>query len=405
MERSFFKSIRWQIIKYGILSIVLAFISDFIISFGIYYIINGFGFANRSDGVRDEGLPPDFNKDINSFDGSENRPELKKTLISKIQDLFGLNLSTLIIISIALIITFIFLYILYFSFFNRKLARDLNKISVDIQGIAKGKFEGDISFLRDDELSDISDSVNELSETINKLMDAERQALRANKELITCIAHDLRTPITSVVGYIQLAVDEEHYNNEQRKKYATIATDKADRLEKMIEDLFNFTKITSGEIKLKVSKIDLIRLVEQMVEEFYPMFEDNSITTTFDKNADSAVMMADPSLMARAISNLMSNAVKYGKDGKRLIIVYEKKDDGCDLSLTNFGLAIPEESLKRVFDKFYRVEDSRSLSTGGTGLGLNIAKEVIVLHGGDITVKSDFSGTTFTIHLPEEVFV
>jgi signal transduction histidine kinase len=353
------------------------------------------GFGMNYEEVQDE--PP--SSDIMGLGGVyKARPE---RLEDKIKTLFGIDLSTMIIIILLVVISSILLFGFYYSLFCRKITNDLSMISYNIKRIAKGETDEKIKYKKNDEIGDISKSVNALNITVKNLMDKERQVLKANKDLITCIAHDLRTPITSVVGYIQLAVDEENFTSEERKKYADIAVQKSNRLEKMIEDLFNYTKISSGELKLKKTEIDLVMLIEQMIEEFYPMLESNQMECTFINDEKTATVCVDVSLFARALSNLFSNACKYGKDGKKLIVKFSKKDDMYYIAVTNFGLVIPEESLSHLFEKFYRVEDSRSESTGGTGLGLNIAKEVMLMHDGDLTVKSDITGTTFTMSLPQ----
>lgn len=224
--------------------------------------------------------------------------------------------------------------------------------------------------------------------------------MQSNKDLIACVAHDLRTPITSVKGYLDLALDTKHYDLEQRQKYVRIAQTKANRLEYLIHDLFNYTKLTSGEITLHRSKIDLVQLVEQMVEEFYPLFQEEELECTTKYNISYLEMNMDGELIARAVQNLLSNAIKYGKDGKHVYVELECLEQEVQIRVTNYGLVIPEESIKHLFDKFYRVERSRNVKTGGTGLGLNIAQEIVHLHGGRIQVTSGASGTCFTIALP-----
>lgn len=253
---------------------------------------------------------------------------------------------------------------------------------------------------REDEIGEVVTQVNRMHSEIERLMKSEREALQANKEMITCVAHDLRTPLTSIIGYLQLATDVEKYPVEERQKYASIAMRKADRMQGLIEELFSYTKLMSGEITLHRSSIDIVKLVEQMTEEFYPLFMENNLEYTLEQNVYSLILDVDGELIARAVSNLISNAVKYGKDGKAVYIELEKYDSELQIRVTNFGLIIPEDSVEHIFDRFYRVESSRSSQTGGTGLGLNIAQEIAVLHGGKITVRSGINGTCFTIALP-----
>lgn len=138
-----------------------------------------------------------------------------------------------------------------------------------------------------------------------------------------------------------------------------------------------------------------------MIEEFYPLLEENKLTCHFQTNCRELEIEVDPDLMARAVQNLLSNAVKYGRDGKQIIIRLEQEQNVM-FSVTNYGLIIPEESLDMIFERFYRVEGARSPGTGGTGLGLNIAKEIIMLHGGTIAVESSLQGTVFSVEIPLE---
>lgn len=395
MNRSIFKSVRWKLITCSALSFLFSIITEFVLGMIIFVISSkmgrsprGFGIVLKGDDITVSGRAADL-RNLRYFD-------------DRLQFAFGISRNMLVTMLVTMAAAGFFFFVIYFMLLTRRLTLDLSYIAGDIKKISRGDEDVELKFDRDDEISDIADSVNEMKKKIHRLMKAERDALDANRELITCVAHDLRTPITSVTGYVELAVSDK-YTPDQKKKFADIAVSKSRRLEKLIEDLFNYTKFMSGEVTLKKEKIDLVRLLDQMAEEFYPIFEDNSLEFEYTKDADRCPVTVDPSLIARAVGNLISNAVKYGRDGKRIILREKEDGKGIKISVTNFGLVIPEESLSRVFDKFYRVEDSRSRNTGGTGLGLNIAKEVVELHGGKISVRSDITGTTFTIWLPDSV--
>ena len=311
-----------------------------------------------------------------------------------------LSRDTLVSFMLVTVIATICFFIIYFLLFIKRIVKDMTYISDRIIDIADGKSDEKIIIERQDEIGEIAGRINEMTEQINQLITSERDALQSNKDLIACVAHDLRTPITSVKGYLDLALDTKHYDLEQRQKYVRIAQTKANRLEYLIHDLFNYTKLTSGEITLHRSKIDLVQLVEQMVEEFYPLFQEEELECTTKYNISYLEMNMDGELIARAIQNLLSNAIKYGKDGKHVYVELECLEQEVQIRVTNYGLVIPEESIKHLFDKFYRVERSRNVKTGGTGLGLNIAQEIVHLHGGRIQVTSGASGTCFTIALP-----
>lgn len=386
MKRSIYRSLRAELVIYSIISLILAIATEFVIGVILVMVANTFGVSHSGYGRK---------KIMNGSNMYET---------GSLPDYHGIrhwNKNTLVFIMFLILLLGFLLFIFYFLILSRRITRDMSYISNCISDIAAGEMDVRIVDInREDEIGEIVTQVNRMSEEIQRLMKSERDALQANKDMIACVAHDLRTPLTSIIGYLQLATDTDKYSVEERQKYAHIATRKAVRMQRLIEDLFSYTKLMSGEISLHRSEIDIVKLVEQMTEEFYPLFMENNLEYTLKQNVYSLIVNVDGELIARAISNLISNAVKYGKDGKAVYIEVEKYDTELQIRVTNFGLVIPQESLEHIFDKFYRVEGSRSVQTGGTGLGLNIAQEIAVLHGGSITAESGVNGTCFTIALP-----
>ena len=185
-----------------------------------------------------------------------------------------------------------------------------------------------------------------------------------------------------------------------KKHYIEIVYNKALRLQKLIEELFGFTKLSYGKLNMNISTLDLVQLLSQLVEESYPNFEKNNLSYDFSANVKSLFIEGDGDLLARLFDNLISNAIKYGAEGKRVLIRLRKEKEEVMVQVLNFGYVIPEKELPLIFDKFYRVEHSRSLSTGGTGLGLAIVKNIVDMHHGNITVQSDMGGTRFNVTLP-----
>lgn len=369
------------------ISLMLALVTEFVMGFILAMIAHTFGVSKHGYGR-------------NLFINKKNMYNPKDSL-PDYSSIKHWNKDTLVVIMFIIIMIGFILFMFYFLLITRCITKDMGYISNCISNIAAGEMDVRITGInRDDEIGEIILQVNRMSDEIERLMKSEREALQANKDMIACVAHDLRTPLTSIIGYLQLATDTEKYALEERQKYACIAMRKAKRMQGLIEELFNYTKLMSGEISLHRSSIDIVKLVEQMTEEFYPLFMENRLEYSLKQNVYSLVMDVDGELIARAVSNLISNAVKYGKDGKAVYIELEKYERELQIRVTNFGLVIPEESLEHIFDKFYRVEGSRSSQTGGTGLGLNIAQEIAMLHGGTITVKSGTKGTCFTIALP-----
>ena len=385
-----FKSIRPEIIVYCFFSVILAMITDIVLGGLIYTVSSTLG-KKQYDKVP---VSPPPGRGVRFSRHGDDLGMSTGRLVRH------LSRDTLVSFMLVTVIATICFFIIYFLLFIKRIVKDMTYISDRIIDIADGKSDEKIIIERQDEIGEIAGRINEMTEQINQLITSERDALQSNKDLIACVAHDLRTPITSVKGYLDLALDTKHYDLEQRQKYVRIAQTKANRLEYLIHDLFNYTKLTSGEITLHRSKIDLVQLVEQMVEEFYPLFQEEELECTTKYNISYLEMNMDGELIARAVQNLLSNAIKYGKDGKHVYVEFECLEQEVQIRVTNYGLVIPEESIKHLFDKFYRVERSRNVKTGGTGLGLNIAQEIVHLHGGRIQVTSGASGTCFTIALP-----
>ncbi|MDK2965997.1 MULTISPECIES: HAMP domain-containing sensor histidine kinase [Lacrimispora] len=286
-----------------------------------------------------------------------------------------------------------------FLLLQEKSMRYIGKISDAMQRISEGDLNITVGIEGDDEFSVMAASLNKMVEDLRDLMDKEREAERTKNELITNIAHDLRTPLTSIIGYLELLSKEGEIDQEIQKKYIGIAYVKTKRLEKLIEDLFGFTKLNYGKISMNVTKVDVIKLLSQLLEEFYPSFMDKNLSYELQSNVPVQVVSADANLLARLFDNLINNAIKYGADGKRILVKVHGSEELVSIQVVNYGYVIPEEELPLIFNKFYRVEQSRSTNTGGTGLGLAISKNIVDMHGGSIQVTSDLSGTVFTVKL------
>ena len=235
---------------------------------------------------------------------------------------------------------------------------------------------------------------------IKELIENEKNSEKTKNELITNIAHDLRTPLTSVVGYLEILATNEKLTEDQKKEYLRIAYEKSKKLGELIEDLFSYTKVSLNAMSLKLDNIDIIILLNQLIEELYPLFEKNNLSFEFDSNVKSLEIVADPKLLSRLFENLLNNAIKYGKDGKRILIRLHKIDqEDFYVSIINYGNIIPKDSLEKLFERFYRVDESRNSAISGTGLGLAIAKNIVDMHRGKIQVTSNKKGTEFRVGL------
>ena len=298
-------------------------------------------------------------------------------------------------------ILYVLLGIAIFSFtflvLQRKSLKYIGKIANAVQNISEGDLNTEIEVLGDDEFSMIAANLNRMEEEIRELMDKEREAERTKNELITNVAHDLRTPLTSIIGYLELLSKGIPLPKEMEQKYIEIVYTKAKRLEKLIEDLFGFTKV--GKVSMDVGTVDIVKLLGQLLEEFYPSFAEKELIYELVSNVPAKTITADGNLLARLFDNLINNAIKYGADGKKVLVNIFAEEEIVTISVTNYGFVIPADELPLIFNKFYRVEQSRSTQTGGTGLGLAIAKNIVDMHGGTISVASDLNGTVFTVKL------
>lgn len=286
-----------------------------------------------------------------------------------------------------------------FLLLQEKSMQYIGKISDAMQSISQGDLNVMVDIDGDDEFSVMAASLNKMVGDLKDLIDKEREAERTKNELITNIAHDLRTPLTSIIGYLEILSGDVKVDPDMQKKYIEIAYIKTKRLEKLIEDLFGFTKLNYGKITMNISRVDVVKLLSQLLEEFYPSFVEKNLSYELQSNVPDKIISADGNLLARLFDNLINNAIKYGADGKRILVKIHGEEELISVQVINYGYVIPADELPLIFNKFYRVEQSRSTNTGGTGLGLAIAKNIVDMHGGTILVNSDLSGTVFTVKL------
>ncbi|WP_276980554.1 sensor histidine kinase [Johnsonella ignava] len=290
-----------------------------------------------------------------------------------------------------------------FWMLQRKSFGYIEDISRAMKSVASGDLNTSLEVEGDDEFSDMAQTLNTMVSDIKNLMERERESEKTKNELITNVAHDLRTPLTSIIGYLELLSKNNKIDDETRINYTKIAYTKSKKLEKLIEDLFGFTKLNYGKIAMKVEKIDLVKLISQLMEEFYPNFMEKGLAFSLTTNKSSKFIDADANLLARLFENLIGNAIKYGVDGKKIDVKIEAYHDYASVSVINYGKVIPKKELALIFEKFYRLEHSRSSETGGTGLGLAIAQNIAQMHGTFIEVKSDLNGTAFIVKLKTEL--
>lgn len=226
-----------------------------------------------------------------------------------------------------------------------------------------------------------------------------RENEQKKDELIVYHAHDIKTPLTSMIGYLSLLSEIKDMPQEQRNRYIDIALDKSYRLEYLINELFDVARFNSEKIVLEKEEINLNLMLEQIADDFYPTLKEMNKKINFTSD-EKTILYADPDKLSRVFNNLIKNAVNYSKENTDIDISILNKENQATVKITNKGKQIPKEKLDKIFEKFYRLDSSRTSKTGGSGLGLAIAKEIVELHGGRIYAESDMKETTFSVILP-----
>lgn len=299
-----------------------------------------------------------------------------------------------------MILTGCILFIFFFFTLSKGSIRYLEEISGTLGKIAEGDFNIQIPKRSNDELGKLAENINQMTRQLKQSIEDERNAERTKNELITSVSHDLRTPLTSILGYLDL-IDSDQYRDEvELRYYVNIAYHKSQRLKKLIDDLFEFTRMSYGGMKAKPELIDLGELLEQLAEEYVPLFWDAGMEYRLSVPQKKVTVLADGDLIARVFENLISNGIRYSKTGKYVDLELVKDGVWAVVRVANYGDPIPQEDLPHLFKRFYRVEKSRSGETGGTGLGLAIAKSIIDLHQGKIMAYNETDRTIFEVRLP-----
>ena len=242
--------------------------------------------------------------------------------------------------------------------------------------------------------------LNESKTILEKRERDAREAEQRKNDLVVYLAHDIRTPLTSVIGYLELLKEAPDLPVEQRAKYLSITLDKAYRLEQLINEFFEITRFNLQSIPLNRENIHLSYMLLQMAEEFYPILTPGGKSVRLDVPEDLS-LYGDPDKLARVFNNILKNAAAYSYPDTVIEIRARQERNAVRITFTNQGPQIPEAQLNAIFEKFYRLDSARSSSTGGAGLGLAIAKEIVTAHKGTISASSGPEGTVFTIELPE----
>lgn len=236
---------------------------------------------------------------------------------------------------------------------------------------------------------------------------ADESARRS--DLVTYLAHDLKTPLTSVIGYLSLLDEVPDMPEAQRVRYTGVALDKACRLERLVNEFFDITRYSLTNIELELAPVDLAGLLVQLSDEFYPALSAHGnvaqvtvagTSRTVEQPGEPLVVTADAARLARVFGNLLRNAIAYSDEGTPVEIEAAAGEGSVVVAVSDTGATIPSHKLRAIFDRFFRLDESRGSATGGAGLGLAIAREIVELHGGTISAASENGRTTFTVELP-----
>jgi signal transduction histidine kinase len=293
--------------------------------------------------------------------------------------------------------------VLYWRLIRRYHQMQLRHIISELHYIANGHFDHRISFSVNNDMQKVIDSINSLVDSTVGAINEEKAIEQSKDELITNVSHDIRTPLTSIIGYLGLLKNEAVTSQEDMLKYINIAYDKAEQMRSLANDLFEYTTLKSTKTKLNVTPINIKGMMEQVAAGFELEAEKKGIAFSVKARPDDLIVNADVEKLVRVYNNLISNALKYAAGASRINLVANLiNHEQVELRVENNGEPIPKDKLKKIFDRFYRVESSRNTKTGGTGLGLSIVQGAVELHGGTIRCESNKDWTSFIILLPRD---
>lgn len=298
------------------------------------------------------------------------------------------------------LIIFIPFVILFFFLLTKPYATYFSEISKGIHRLANGDFKNRVHISSNDEFRTIAEDLNLASEKLQEAVERGEFAENSKDQLVVNLAHDLRTPLTSVLGYLDWILKDENLTESQIRHYTSIAYTKSQRLEKLIDGLFEITRMNYGMLPIVKKRIDLGELLLQLNEELYPVFEKNQLTSRMNISPHLYID-GDGELLARVFENLLSNAIRYGRDGQFVDLNTYTDAGFVVVQVVNYGGHIPPEELPHIFDMYYTSDRARTQQEGGTGLGLFIAKNIVEQHEGTLSVESSVVRTQFEVRLPQ----
>ncbi|OJG76983.1 histidine kinase [Enterococcus pallens] len=333
----------------------------------------------------------------------ENSPNLSDAIYNS-RNIFAQNFNTDIFLSARnFLFPFFFVVdalIVFWRLIRRYRQMQLRHIINELHYIANGNYDYRIPFELRGDLSKVVASINGLVDSTVAAIEDEREIEKSKDELITNVSHDIRTPLTSIIGYLGLIEDGQYQSKEEVLKYTHIAYTKAKQMKSLVDDLFEYTKVRQPTVPVNAISFDMVQLLEQLAADFELEANKKNVQISVETSESSLIMDGDTEKLVRVFNNLITNALKYGGGATQIVMQLEKANTEAIITVKNNGTPIPRESLDQLFDRFYRVDESRSQEISGTGLGLAISQNIVNLHGGYIYAQSNKQWTSFIIHLP-----
>ncbi|MFS0868528.1 sensor histidine kinase [Paenibacillus xylanilyticus] len=296
-------------------------------------------------------------------------------------------------------------FVLIFLILTRQMVRDLITLEEGLQTIAEGNLKYRVPVVRQDELGRVAHNINRMTERLEQQLSKEREIEKSKMDMITGISHDLRTPLTSIIGYIELLKSNSFQNEDEYNRFVQNTYNKAFHLKKLLDDLFEYTRLTSMDAHINLKRIDIVQLLEQITFEFEPIAQEQGIQIVKEIADSPIITSVDSDKMARAIDNLLMNALKYSLKPGTISIRLNSNHNQIVIEVENKGIPLTKDQQDQLFDRFYKVDHSRSNEgiQAGAGLGLAITKNIIELHHGSISLKHTDNIFIFQLTLPSEV--
>jgi signal transduction histidine kinase len=294
-------------------------------------------------------------------------------------------------------------FVLSFLMLSSKHIKYINYIAKEVDFIATGNLGRTLEVKGKDELAELCININSMSKQLKDRFEYERDLERIKSELITNVSHDLRTPLTPIIAYLDILRNKKFNTKEEEKEYINSSYNLSIKLKKLIDELFEYTKLSSKEVTLNLEAVDLRPILSQIIGEYTPMLESKGLRVIAQIPDEKMFVNIDIEKMVRVFENVLSNAEKYSSKPSDIIVKADGIEDNVVITISNKGGYINQDKLNKMFEKFYRVDISRSTNIEGSGLGLAISKRIVELHNGQIWAECDGDIISINIKLPINV--